>query len=174
MQKKEENNKLIVEDEKHFIIIYESIYKSKLTISELGLLTKLIALAPTFKPTINKLKIALNCGEYTIRKAVKGLEEKGFLTIENNFRSGSTWTIHQEPIIQALRNTTNEQILSYLLDSKITIQHLKNLWKNKYISYTDYQSILEQYAKEITRIAKKDYYNEWAHTYMRFFYIIAL
>lgn len=143
----EENITINQEPKKRFIIIYESVYKQKLTIEELGLLTKLVACAPNFK--INKLGLAtiLNCSKETIEKASKGLKEKGFLKIENNFKSGSKWTINQEPLIEKINSFTLESLVDALTRCVINTSDLKQIWKNKYIDYATYQKVWKAYKK---------------------------
>ena len=127
-----ENQEINIESQQHnFIVIYDTLYKTNLTIYELGLITKLISCAPTFKPTILKLAQTLKCSKEIIKKATKGLKEKGFLTIENKFKSGSKWTINQEPIINKINGFTYENILNALLNCTINTNELKILWKRK-------------------------------------------
>lgn len=158
----EQETEILIKDEtKHnFIIVYDTIYKSKLTLEELGLLVKLLACAPSFKPTIKKLETELNASNRKILRAVKGLKQKGFLSIENNFKSGSVWTITQEPILNKVKGYTEQEIINALLDYEITTKDLKILLHKKFIDYPSYQAILKGYIKELQKIIKVDAYED--------------
>lgn len=150
----EENITINQQPKRRFIIIYESVYKEKLSIEELGLLTKLIACAPNFKITKLGLATILNCSKETIEKASNGLKAKGFLKIENNFKSGSKWTISQEPFIAKINTFTLESLVDALTRCVINTNDLRQIWKNKYIDYAMYQNVIKAYKKELTKILK--------------------
>ena len=157
----EEEQQINVETKKpNFVVIYETLYKQNLTILESGLLFKLLTRAPTFKTTKLKLCKVLKCSKEQIEKATKGLKDKGILTIENNFKSGSKWTINQEPINSKIKTINKENLVNALLDNVINTYQLKLLWKNNYIDYPMYQKVLIEYSKELIRIAKIDIYGD--------------
>lgn len=58
------------------------LFNENLSLKEKGLLTILLNLSETNKPTYEKLKSLSMDGERAIKKAIKGLKEKGYLKIE--------------------------------------------------------------------------------------------
>lgn len=157
----QDNEKINVEQQKHnFVVIQDTLYKTKLNILECGLLFKLITRAPTFKTTKLNLARVLNCSKENIETATKGLKEKGILKVENNFKGGSKWTINQEPIINKINNFNFENILDALTRCIINTNDLKQLYKLKYIDYSMYQKILIAYKKEIDRIIHFNAYED--------------
>ena len=85
--------------EKKYVVLYDTFYNHKgLTGGEYALFVYLLTRTPNFKPCKRGLMTCLQMSERAILKASKGLQEKGFLTIENKGQGASTWTITQTPI----------------------------------------------------------------------------
>lgn len=156
MKKQQQNelNKIeIIEPKRTYIIVYDTICKNNnLNIEELGLITKLIALAPTFKPTIRGLAKILNTTIYTIKDAVKGLQEKGFLIIENNTFKGSKWIITQQPIIKP------QNVDIYELSRCGNVEQIERLYKAKAITKDQFIKIIDEMRKLILK-TRSYYYN---------------
>ena len=143
----------------NFIIVYDSVYKNNdLTAEELQLLIKLISIAPTFKPTAEKLAKILKHDKRTILKASKGLQAKGYLKIEKHGNT-SQWTINQQPINQ-LTDYSKETLLNALLNFDIDLKQLKELHKRKIIDDRLFIATATAYAKEIQRIVKTKWLDE--------------
>lgn len=143
----------IIEPKKHFIIVYDTVYKNtNLKAEELGLLLKLLSMAPTFKPTIEKMASILNIGQTKLKEIVKSLQKKGYLTIENNYKKGSIWTIRQEPLIKP--EFMNYDFLSqnYTYD----VELWRRLLKAKMITSKLYNELLDN----LVKIAKTPIYNK--------------
>lgn len=139
---------------RNFIIVYDTIYKNnQITSDEMHLLIKLISLAPTFKPTTEKLADILHLSKRALIKASKGLQKKGYLIIKKHGNT-SQWIINQEPINTELQNLTKEHLLNALLNFEIDLQKLKLLHKLKYIDDRLFIETTTAYGKEIQRIVK--------------------
>ena len=143
-----------------FIIVYDSVYKNtNLTTDEIALLIKLISLAPTFKPTSQKLADILNITIKALNKASKGLQAKGYLKIKK-FGKNSEWIITQEPIQAKINDFSKESLLNGLLNYQITFKDLELLHKLKRIDDRLYIDIVKDYTKELIRVAKINVYDE--------------
>lgn len=156
-------NKNIIDEtpKRNFIIVYDSVYKNNnLNALELQLIIKLLSCAPTFKPSYRKLTQILKISDTTLLKAVKGLKEKGYLTIVKNGKE-SEWHITQEPTINKIKDLNCDTLVNALLDFEITPKELKQLHKLKYIDDIIYIKTLKKYSEEIQKIIKstKNYYD---------------
>lgn len=142
-EKKESQQALIIEENKRaFIIVYETIYKNTdLTAIEISLLVKLLSAAPTFKPTIRKLATILKVGATTLTKAVKNLQEKGYLRIEHNGKGGSVWKIDQNA---SFKPVDIENLKELCQNAEIDLKTIKALYKM--------QKITRQQAQELNLI----------------------
>ena len=146
-----------IKQELHFIIVYETIYKNNdLTTDELALLIKLIARAPTFKPTSRKLADILNIDLKRFNKASLGLQEKGYLTIKR-YGNKSEWTITQTPILNNISVLNVENLVNGLLNFTITQKELNLLHKLKRIDDKIYIETQKRYIKELQRILKTEW-----------------
>lgn len=156
MKKAKDNNEEIVikQEQKHnFIILYDTVYKNtNLTSDEIALIVKLLSIAPTFKPTFEKLMDLLHIGKIALSKAVKGLKDKGYLKIER-FGNSSKWTITQEPI-KSLKDLNKETLINALLNYEITLKDLKQLHRLKYIDDTLFIQTKDEYIKRLIEISK--------------------
>jgi len=161
--KKQEQQKNELQDntpKQNFIIVYDSVYKNtNLTTDEIALLIKLISLAPTFKPTAEKLADILHISKRALLKASKGLQAKGYLKIKK-FGKCSEWTINQQPIEAKINDYSKQTLLNALLDYQITFKDLELLHKLKRIDDRLYINIVNDYTKELIRIAKINAYED--------------
>lgn len=148
------------EPKRNFIILYDSVYKNNdLTANELKLLIKLIASAPTFKPTSRKLADILKIDLKSLNRASKGLQAKGYLKIKK-FGKSSEWTITQNPIENKIDNFNKESLLNGLLNYIISVEELNLLHKLKRIDDRLYIAVMEDYSKELVRIAHINAYDD--------------
>ncbi len=144
----------------NFIIVYETIYKNNdLTSEEIHLLIKLIAKAPNFKPTSDKLADILHMSKKTLNKASKSLQEKGYLTIKK-YGNKSEWNITQTPILNTINILSVENLVNGLLNYTITPKELKLMHKLKRIDDKIYIETIKQYSKELQRILKTNWLND--------------
>ena len=144
------DEKIVIQDksQKHFVIIYESVYKNRtLTNDELILLFRLITKAPNFTLSFNGLKALLKWSGERLAKNIKGLKEKGYLKIESHGKNGATWTINQEPTIRA------EKLTFEGLKNILDLNYYFELYKMKYIDLKLYQKLIDN----LTRIAKTEW-----------------
>lgn len=156
----QENNLKDNTPKQNFIIVYDSVYKNtNLTTDEIALLIKLIALAPTFKPTAEKLADILHISKRALLKASKGLQAKGYLKIKK-FGKCSEWTINQQPIENKINDFSEESLLNGLFNYLITIEDINLLHKLKRIDDRLYIKVTEKYAKELIRLAKLNAYSD--------------
>lgn len=146
----EETNPLIkTENNQHFILLYESVYKNtKLTSDEIALIVKLTSASPTFKPTKNTLTSILHISDRALIKAAKGLKEKGYLQIINNGKGGSQWILTQEPkLYEQYKNQNKEKILNDFIIGSLSLPQLLEMRQKKIISNKDLNEILNQIAE---------------------------
>lgn len=158
-KQEQENNILKIEEPKrNFIIVYDSVYKDNLSASALALLIKLISLAPTFKPTTDKLATILKIGRTQTKQAIKELKNKGFLKIKINCgKQANEWQITQEPKIEIIaKNYNDEEIQQYFFKGQISYEDLYIMYKKHLITKERYNKILD----ETYRIAKLNIYKD--------------
>lgn len=164
MKTNKNNQEITLQDntpKQNFIIVYDSVYKNtNLTTDEIALLIKLIAIAPTFKPTSQKLASILNISIKALNKASKGLQAKGYLKIKK-FGKSSKWTITQQPIENKINDFSEETLLNSLFNYQITIEDINLLHKIKRIDDRLYIKITEKYAKELIRLAHYNAYKDY-------------
>lgn len=159
MKKTPEKEEITLKNEtKHnFIIVYETIYKrNDITADEMLLLIKLISMAPTFKPTFEKLKDILKLGKKALTKAIKGLKEKGFLTIKKYGRE-SQWIITQDPILNTIKSFNTDSIVNALIDFKIDMRDVKELHKRKIIDDIQFIKIRDKFSEELKNTLNTDW-----------------
>lgn len=156
------------EKKRHFVILYDSFYLNKnLTGDEIALFTYLITRAPYFKPNTYHLKKQLKMGDDRFFRASKGLQEKGYLFIENKGRNGVIWTTTQTPIKENAFNdfSRDEIIANYnpirtleLLERGTISKEQAKQWTAQYISAL--KSKLDFTEEEIIKIARHNWLDD--------------
>ena len=144
LEDSEQENKTITiqkeEPKPNFIIVYETIYKNpKLTINEMGLLIKLISLAPTFKVNSKSLIKMLKISQREYFKASLGLQQKGYLKIERINKKEYKYNISQKPSFRVEQYTFEE--LAPLKDPTYYYQCLNA----KIITYELYKELMQDF-----------------------------
>lgn len=136
-----ENITIEINEPKHnFIIVYDTIYRNNdLSATEKGLLLNLLSIAPTFKPSRNGLIKISKIGRETYDKAIKSLQEKGYIKIERKGKNEYKYIVNQTPQL-------SDQQLSYEYLKKyhtFDAQLWNTLLNNRKINLETYNKLVD-------------------------------
>lgn len=145
----QENKTITIEQEQvkqNFIFVYDTIYKNdNLSADEIAILIKLISFAPTFKPNANIIMRKLNIGKDNYFKAIKGLQEKGYLKLERINKKEYKYKVSQKPIMKA-ENLTYEYLSK---NNALDYQLFNTLYTTRMIDYETYEKLINEFYKRI-------------------------
>lgn len=145
---------------KGFAIIYNPLKNdNSLTANEKAILWTLITAGPGFKPSYTGFEKILKLARATIAKAVKSLQNKGYLIIEGKETKGAKWRVIFDPMEEEREAPTFEALLNSAKRGIINLENLAELVKNHLIAREEARQIIEEAQAFAQRLAT-DFYGE--------------